>query len=400
MNATVVDRAGAKADILPPLPGKLRALLTAVVLWLGVVPGAGAWAVPGTGPVEGPGTRATASAKASVVQWRFEDDAFADLWFHGLAVVGYYGFGPMPLYDPGYVLGLSGTLPSGEPGAGGPTPLSRDRAAFLQAFQADDAFEVLHFVPLYFHGAGRDAALSALRRIAQAPSGVPPARDPETALGVQIVAQVLARPDQRRILRSFVAALEQEWRLVVEPARRAQARKRDATLRALAARWREAWAPALGSFLAAEDLTRGVALVADALGAEGRFVPPSPDLGRDAVAGLTLPEGPEAESADAVLASLVRELCFPAVRRAMEPLEARLQDRVEASRVSDLSATRCGEMLLEASAPDLLAVYRTRFGIDPARAGAGFLSASGLSPEAAVVEEELEHALRRELDIH
>ena len=56
----------------------------------------------------GPGPSAAEAAAparaAPAPEWRFTDDAFADLWFHGLAVVGVYGFGPLPLYDASYAL--------------------------------------------------------------------------------------------------------------------------------------------------------------------------------------------------------------------------------------------------------------------------------------------------------
>ena len=102
--------------------------------------------------------------------WSFQDDAFAELWFHGLAVIGLHGFGTLPLYDPTYALAVR----EERAGAGlAPTPLERQRATFLAAFQGDDAFEVVHFVPLYLAGADPEAALRALRTVAALPPGTP-----------------------------------------------------------------------------------------------------------------------------------------------------------------------------------------------------------------------------------
>jgi len=115
---------------------------------------------------------------------------------------------------------------------------------------------------------------------------------------------------------------------------------------------------------------------------------------------VALGQPTEDVSTDAVLSSLVRELCYPAVRRAMAPFEARLETRVEASRVSDLAATRCGELLLEQHAPTQVAAFRTRFGIPQSGTGRGFLSASGQVPGAAAIEDQLQAALSRELNIH
>jgi hypothetical protein len=42
---------------------------------------------------------ATPVVPQSDARWSFENDAFAELWFHGLAVIGFHGFGPVPSYD-------------------------------------------------------------------------------------------------------------------------------------------------------------------------------------------------------------------------------------------------------------------------------------------------------------
>ena len=86
---------------------------------------------------------------------------------------------------------------------------------------------------------------------------------------------------------------------------------------------------------------------------------------------------PAGAGLDAALSSLVREMCYPAVRRAFGPFEGRFQDRIDASRASDLAATRCGELLLEEHAPDKVAVYRARFGLPRKGSGPSFLSTPG-----------------------
>lgn len=374
MNAAS-SRVGAKADSHPPLPGRLRTLLLA-----GLVA-----AFAATGPAAG-------QAPSRAQGWTFQSDAFAELWYHGLAVVGYYGFGTLPLYDPGYVLR---TRDERAESGSAPTPLDQTRSQLLSALQSDEAFEVFHFIPAYFHGAGVTSALEALASVAALPSGTPPVRDPAAALGTQVAAQILARRDQRAVLAAFVQALRTEWEQVVQPR---MTHHRDArAVELLEARWAAVYADPLSGFLDREGLEWGSAILASSLGAEGRFVPPSGALGRGTIVALSLPT--DEAAVDAVLSSFVRELCYPAVRRAFEPFQARFQDRAEASRASDLAATRCGELLLERHAPSQLAAYRSRFGVPSTGTGRAFLSASGV-PGTAAFEVELFESLEGEINIH
>jgi hypothetical protein len=325
--------------------------------------------------------------------WSFENDAFADLWFHGLAVLGFHGFGPMPLYDPAYT--LTSRAERHEAGLE-PTPLEERRAEFLALFQRDEAFEVLHFVPLYFGGASVDASLRALSDVASATEGVPTFSE-ETRLGGSVVASVLSHPAQRRTLATFLEALSAEWRDVVAPRRERTADARRALVRRLGIRWTSDWAVPLADFLAAEGFDRGSAVAVEALGSEGRFLENHPSRQGHPFVAVGLVQGDT--GLDAALSSLVREMCYPAVRRAFGPFEGRFEDRVDASRASDLAATRCGELLLEEHAPDKVAVYRARFGLPREGSGAGFLSTSGNLTGVPAWEGQLEAALLRELNL-
>lgn len=321
--------------------------------------------------------------------WAFQDDAFADLWFHGLAVVGFHGDGAAPLYDPGYADAVRRAR-AGEAA----TLLEARRGALLDAFRSDPAFEVLHFVPLYLAGVGREGALRALRAVADAPRGVP-ASEAAARLGVQVVAGLLPTPAQRRTLGIFLEALDGEWSRVVEPRRATGWPESAARLARLQAEWAGAWAAPLRPFLSAEGTLAGTVFLVPALGREGRFLERGPlDPRPLVVVGIDGDGDPTA-----ALSSLVRELCYPAVRRAFAPFEGRLRDRAGASRASDLTATRCGELLLERHAPARLVNYRARFGISTGGMGPGFLSASGAVPDAATWEGRLEEALLRELHL-
>ncbi|MGD8321063.1 MAG: hypothetical protein PVJ02_11420, partial [Gemmatimonadota bacterium] len=324
-------------------------------------------------------------------RWTFGDDAFADLWFHGLAVVGFYGFGPFPLYDPDYALAAAA-----ERRADGTreTPLELRRGDFRGSFQRDEAFEILHFVPLYFAGRDPREALRSLSAVASLAPGTLPQEGDAAATAV---ASVLTRADERRTLGDFVRALDEEWTRVVLPRRTENAAGNRQRLLEIRHRWTSVWAPALTDFLSREGFQEGSVVVVPALGAEGRFLDRNPagTPGPLVVVG----DPGEAAGTDAALSSLVRELCYPAVRRAFAPFEGRVSDRVAASRASDLTATRCGELLLEARAPAQVAAYRARFDLPPGGAGRAFLSASGDIPGAAAWEGTLEEALLRELNL-
>ena len=44
----------------------------------------------------------TAVTAQAATGWSFGTDPFAELWYHGLAMVGFEGFGRVPLYDAEY----------------------------------------------------------------------------------------------------------------------------------------------------------------------------------------------------------------------------------------------------------------------------------------------------------
>ena len=338
----------------------------------------------------------TPAAAQSSVAWSFSDDAFSDLWFHGLAVVGYHGFGTAPLYDPEYA--LAARRDRAEAGLGA-TTLERQRATFLGAFQGDDAYEVFHFVPLYFAGAGREAAMRVLKEVASGARGLPETPGSPTYLGREVVSGLLREPHQRRILGLFVQALEEEWTTVVEPRRAKRAAEIGTTLARLRGAWVDEWAATLSPFLTREGLAGGAVHVAPGLGIEGRFLERDPSGRAPVVAvGLATAGADAAAPVDGALASLLRELCYPAVRRAFRSFEGRFEDRVAAARASDLAATRCGELLLERYLPAKTAAYRTRFRLPAQGMGSGFLSASGGTPGVAAWEGQLEKALLRELN--
>ena len=97
------------------------------------------------------------------------------------------------------------------------------------------------------------------------------------------------------------------------------------------------------------------------------------------------------EPASAAVGAVVRELCYPAVRRAVAPYETGFDDRATLSDVSDLLATRCGARVVANVRPEWLDAYTTRFG--DRGIGTDFLSAAGYPPDVTVLERTLDQAL-------
>jgi hypothetical protein len=78
--------------------------------------------------------------------WPLVEVPYVDLWFHGLALVGFRGFGPPPLYDPGCATRIRRAKDS----LGISLTALDHRPEWLRtAFEEDSCFDVLHFVPMY-----------------------------------------------------------------------------------------------------------------------------------------------------------------------------------------------------------------------------------------------------------
>jgi hypothetical protein len=266
------------------------------------------------------------------------------------------GPGPLPLYDPGYPTEVRKAK-----GAAGvsSTNLSDRVGYFRSAFQQDGAFEVLHFLPLYFPQAGRTEVFSALTILAGTEEGIPRAPSPRTAFGLAAVGSVLTTPGQRRVLGEFVQALEEEWTAFVGSWLGGEADARNLTLRSVQASWNQDFGPALKPFLQDMGMGGGLVAVSPAIGVEGRIFAGSPENQGDNVLVISAPDGPE-HGAEAIY-SMLRELSFPIARRAMDRVGGatgvRSQDEGRAGR----AAVRAGALVLEAYRPQALDGYQQFF---------------------------------------
>lgn len=290
----------------------------------------------------------------SLAQWVVRPSPAAELWYHAMALTGTQGFGALPLYDPGYPAAVRAERVKRGMAM---TALERSAGEFRLAFEADSAFEMLHFLPL--------TAVSA---------------SPDQLLG-EVVPQVgytlLQTPGERATLDRFAASVHTEmsaWR----DERALRGGTMPAALAAIEARW-SAIAAAIGPYLARHQLTSGIILPIPGLGLDGRLVPSSP--GSPALVAVQLPRD-QARAADAAFFA-VRELCYPAVREALSQSGVQPADRREAERLSGRAAVRCGAMLLEGASPELAAGYRGAFLPGGGNFGAAFPIPDALIPTLA-----------------
>ena len=315
--------------------------------------------------------------------WVLRVDPQVDLWYHGMALVGYQGTARLPLYDLGYARHVA---QSREAEGSGPTPLVARASALRPVLEADPAFEVFHFLPLYLVPASIPEAMDALRALA---GGRGDGHHDHPGGGHGAVAglgAVLSAPHHRRALDEILSGLQAEQdRLPGLPTH-------DPRTSGLGAAWAELTRGSFGEYLDREQLNSGEILLVRALGPEGRF------LHRDGSHGLVAVGARADTPVDVVLGSVIRELCHPPVRRALRSFESRLGTRSMAVDVSARTVTRCGELLIREHAPHLLSSYQSRYGV--VEPGEGFLSAAGYGPAVAAMERAIEAALLRETHLN
>ena len=300
-------------------------------------------------------------APSAATAWRVASPDAAVAWFDLLATLRLPGVGAFSL------------TAATRPGTGADAALARRLAGTRES-------EVLHFVPLYFPSGDR-AALAAALRAAASDSAV---AAPRATLVVGALRGAMSASLRQRTLPDLARALERFEADAAAAGRLAQ----------LQARLSTDYLAALAPWLALERLDEGRLLVAPGIGPEGRLFAATPDRQDNLVAVGLFAADPDPE---APLLAFVRELCYPAVTRAVSA--ARLDGpTAEVARRSGTAAVRCGAALLDARLPDRSARYRAfwlrQSGLQSA--GADTLGAfSHAFPEDAALAPHLARAIRR-----
>jgi hypothetical protein len=184
-----------------------------------------------------------------------------------------------------------------------------------------------------------------------------------------VAGGLLTTAAQRQILQRFIRALDGEHRT----AWREERYRRDSTLasaRAVIERRWSAVTAAIAPFLARYRLASGILLPVPGLGPDGRFV--AGERGGPALVAVQLPRDP-ARAEDAAFFA-VRELCYPAVRLALDAPGIVPADRAAAEVLSGRAAVRCGSLVLGTASPDLARAYEAAF-LHAAGTSSGFTTA-------------------------
>lgn len=308
---------------------------------------------------------------AATLEWTIARDPFVDLWFHSLAILGYDGYGPLSLYDTRFAERVRDTKARAHITTG----LDRLGPELRRSLAADSAFEILHFLPLYFVGQEPSLVLSALKAaVRETRPGLPAG---SLASAANAIAAALPTAHERDVFVSLLDGVDNEWTSFVRAERASHAVEDQRSARVLQSAWDDRFANALDNYLVGMGMTRGTILVSPAIGPEGRIVR---DAGGTTIVAVSSGRG-IAGGDDAALLRAVRELAFPLLDRLHAPLVASAS-RVAAGRARDAAAVRAGALILDVVDTSLAAEYRRLF-LD-AIGGRAFDAAYPLSSEAAM----------------
>lgn len=324
--------------------------------------------------------------------WVFSSSPFAELWFHGLAMVDPVGPGPVPLYGAAY----PGSVRAAKQESGDPsTSLDSRLGYFREAFRRDPAFEVFHFLPLYFPQVGRTEAFAALELLAGAEEGIPRAPTARTSFGVAAIGSVLTTQNQRRVLGEFISALEAEWDGFFGAWWQGSASDREVLYQEIQQSWREDYQAVLTPWLDRAEMDGGLVTFVPALGLEGRIFGGSPQSPLDNVLMISAPSGPG--SGEEAIFSMLRELSFPLVRKVLTRLGSQAENPDEEESLASRAAIRSGALVLERYSPGNLTDYQQFFLSRAGHTAPTLTQVESLFQRAFLMNAELERALREEI---
>jgi len=291
---------------------------------------------------------AAAQVASELEGWTVRASPAADLWFHGLAVVG---FGMDDLFQPYHPEYVERVRRAKEELGVYPTPLDSLAAELLAEFGKKPEFGALHFAPLQFANATRDEMLSALMAVARRELRQEEVYGPSTRAGIRWAAGAFRDGDLRDGLKRFVELLEQEWDIFFEEYWERVIAADSARYQEIQAAWSETLEPALAPWLEPPRLDGGTILLSPALGPEGRLETGSAFRRLDNVVAVWAPPG---AGPDPSVFAIVRELCYAVVPRAVRASGAQEMPAELGSR----AAVRCGALVLDVYDPTLLAAYQ------------------------------------------
>lgn len=264
--------------------------------------------------------------------WDVVSGPQVDLWYHGLAMVGFDQIEGLPLYNVLYVQRTQEARDS----AGVSTQLDQLGPTLLDEFQDDPVLQSLHFLPLYFPLASPERMLDALAAVADRDVSDRDVVGPDTRSGIRWATGTFRSGDQREVLGQFVAALKEEWDAFFRDYWPAHVAPDSLLLAAMQDRWREVIGPAADGLLSKQRMFTGRIFVSAPLGPEGRLVRGNAFQGIENAVGVWFPQRADTSTS---LYSAVREMCFETVN-------------------GSEAAVRCGSTVLGQTSPTLAAGYQ------------------------------------------
>lgn len=285
--------------------------------------------------------------------WEVSSPEHVALWYHGLALAyaaDAAGAAADTVVVPHFLPGYAERVAEEKRSRGFARSALDERAAeFGRIFRADEAYDALEFLPLYFRT--RDALFRGIEFWASAGGDPRRASTLEAARVVAFLTQHFPRARHREVLVEWVGVLRSEADSYFDPVWTERESQREAAVAAVQGEW-NALAPAFETYLDYLQLLNGELFLVPALGAEGRIVTQGVRVPRAAV---SMPGPGRAEEAILIFAhELVYPLAGEVVREYVAPARIReLGERLLVTR----AAVRGGAILLAELAPDRVADY-------------------------------------------
>ncbi len=340
-------------------------------------------------PVHGQETGAADTA-STPVNWTVSSAPHIDLWYHGMAVIGFDESEDLPLYNQEYVDRIRK-----EKQRRGiyPTPLDELVKDLQKEFKKDPAFQNMHFLPLYFPEATRQEMHGALMAVSNRQTDSLRTAGRSTRAGIRMAAGIFDSGNQRKRLRQFVEALDREWTVFFSHYRETLVAALPSETE-LQRRWDRDILPAARGFAQKHKLNDGRVFVSPALGPEGRLVQGSSVRRAPHMVAVWWPGW---DDLDPSLYAAVREMCFAAVDDALRGAAP----REDIPDLTGPAAVRCGSLLFEENNPDQVGNYQRSF----LRASGDFIDYANDAElarafeEAYPLNEELVEAVAAELGL-
>jgi hypothetical protein len=283
--------------------------------------------------------------------WAIKRSAAADLWFHGLAVIGFEAGPTVRAYAAGYAEAISKAKQ-----AKGvyPTPLDQEIEDLREDLAEDRAFQVFHFLPLYFPDAEPEEFLRALRAVADKETRDPDKVNRVTRPGVAVVSRTIRSGGQRGRLKKLVELLEDEWEVFYAEYWEESVSSNRAVINNSRRQWMADFEPALEVVLTSQRMDGGTALVSPVLGPNGRMYDGVPASRSDNVVAVAEPDA--ANDDLSIPFSMLHEICYAVVADAQRAPGVRASENATSN-----GAVRCGEKVVESYLPDYVSAFETMY---------------------------------------